>query len=400
VNTKLIGGTLLIIGTSIGGGMLALPVSNAPIGFAESSLFLIACWLIMTMGALLILEVNLRLPRGSNMISMASHTLGFPGKIIAWISYLCLLYTLLSAYISGGSDVLGGFLQLVSLNLPIWFTPLLFTAIFGIIVYKGIKTVDFVNRGLMFGKLGIYLLLVVIIAPHVSSAKLIGGNIKYASGGLMILIASFGFATIVPSLRDYFDDDIKSLRKVIVLGSLIPLCCYIIWDLVIMGTVNRDGTNGLIELVQSKHTTLGLITALQQSTGSHLITIFFSFFTSICMLTAFLGVSLGLFDFLSDGLKLEKSGKQGKLVFALTFLPPLAIVIINPGIYLKAMKYAGVLCVILLLMLPVLMAWRGRYQMQASNSQYMVQGGRMTLILTGLIALGLLIFASSQLYPL
>ncbi|WP_328287250.1 aromatic amino acid transport family protein, partial [Legionella pneumophila] len=105
INSKLIGGILLIVGTSIGGGMLALPVSTAEVGFTNSLFFLFFCWLVMTAGALLILEVNLRLPAGSNMISMAKSTLGLPGQVIAWITYLLLLYTLLAAYISGGSDV-------------------------------------------------------------------------------------------------------------------------------------------------------------------------------------------------------------------------------------------------------------------------------------------------------
>ena len=87
-NSKLVGGVLLIVGTSIGGGMLALPVSTAAAGITNAIIFLFLCWLIMTTGALLILEVNLRLPAGSNMVSMAKSTLGLPGQIIAWITYL------------------------------------------------------------------------------------------------------------------------------------------------------------------------------------------------------------------------------------------------------------------------------------------------------------------------
>ena len=105
-NFKIVGGILLIIGTSIGGGMLALPVATAALGIHYAILFLCICWLIMTGGALLLLEVNLALPEGTNIISMAKHTFGFPGQLLAWITYLFLLYTLLSGYISGGSDVL------------------------------------------------------------------------------------------------------------------------------------------------------------------------------------------------------------------------------------------------------------------------------------------------------
>ena len=392
-NSKIIGGVLLIVGTSIGGGMLALPVCTAAAGINNSIIFLISCWLVMTIGALLVLEVNLRLPAGSNMISMAKSTLGLPGQIIAWVAYLLLLYTLLAAYISGGSDVFSDLLHKANVNIPNSLTAIIFTCLFSLIIYSGIRAVDYVNRGLMFGKLGIYLLLVLIISPYVNIKTLSGGKIAAISGSLMILIASFGFASIVPSLREYFKDDINSLRKVIIYGSLIPLICYILWEIVIMGVVSRDGNLGLIALMSSDHATSGLTDSLSNAVNSQWITGFFGLFTSICMITAFLGVSLGLFDFLADGLKLKKAGHQGKFTLALTFLPPLSIVLINPGIYLKAFSYAGICCVILLLLLPTIMAWRGRKADPQLRSIILVPGGNIILTIMGVIAVFLLILA-------
>lgn len=394
-NSKLIGGILLIVGTSIGGGMLALPVSTAAAGITNSIIFLIFCWLVMTVGALLILEVNLRLPAGSNMVSMAKSTLGLPGQIIAWITYLLLLYTLLAAYISGGSDVFNDLLHKAHIDLPTWLTSILFTLLFSLVIYSGIRAVDYVNRGLMFGKLGIYLLLVLIISPYINLSTLSGGSLQAITGSLMILIASFGFASIVPSLREYFEDDIQSLRKVILFGSLIPLVCYILWEAVIMGVVEREGSSGLLALVGSEHATSGLTDALSNAVNSQWITGFFGFFTSICMITAFLGVSLGLFDFLADGLKLKKVGSQGKLTLALTFLPPLAVVLINPGIYLRAFSYAGICCVVLLLLLPTVMAWRGRKADVAGKSLVLIPGGNISLTVMGIIAIFLLMLAAN-----
>jgi tyrosine-specific transport protein len=389
LNSKIVGGALLIIGTSIGGGMLALPVATAAAGITNSILFLFACWLVMTAGALLILEVNLRLPAGSNMVSMARETLGLPGQIIAWISYLFLLYTLLAAYISGGNDVFSGLLQSLHIHISTSWSAFLYTFLFSLIVYSGIRAVDYVNRGLMFGKLGVYVLLVVIISPHIHPVSWKEGYMPAITGSLMILITSFGFASIVPSLREYFQDDIPSLRKVIIYGSFIPLVCYIIWEAVIMGVVAREGDSGLIALMSSEHANTGLIETLNGSVHSNLITGFFSFFTSICMITAFLGVSLGLFDFLADGLKLKKGGVQGKLTLALTFAPPLIVVLIKPGIYLKALSYAGVCCVFLLLLLPVVMAWKGR-RMAGSNHQVFIPGGNLSLGIIGIISISLL----------
>ena len=140
----------------------------------------------------------------------------------------------------------------------------------------------------------------------------------------------------------------------------------------------------------SEHATSGLTDALSHAIHSQWITGFFGFFTSICMITAFLGVSLGLFDFLADGLKLKKTGSQGMSTLALTFVPPLAVVLINPGIYIHAIGYAGICCVVLLLLLPAIMAWRGRLADTMGTTRVMIPGGNTSLTLIGLIAIFLL----------
>ncbi len=389
--TKFMGGILLIVGTSIGGGMLALPVANAAAGFVSSTLFLFACWLLMTLGALLVLEVNLWLPAGSNMVSMAKATLGKSGQVIAWISYLLLLYALLSAYISGGADVLQSLIAIIGIHLPEWSCSILFVLLLGVVVVHGIRSVDYVNRGLMLSKLGVYLLLILLIAPSVRLPQLSGGH-TYMNGAIMVLLTSFGFATIVPSLRSYFHDDAAKLRRVIIIGSLIPLFCYIVWDAVIMGVIPAAGDNGLMALMQSAHPTSGLTNDLQSSIHNLYITSFFRVFTTICMFTAFLGVSLCLYDFLADGLTLQKKGWHGVIVAAMTFIPPLAIVLFYPGAFIHALHYAGILCVILLVLLPAAMAWAGRYKIHY-KSHFQLAGGK--ILLSALMLVGIIIILVS-----
>lgn len=388
MRSKFIGGILLIVGTSIGGGMLALPVANAATGFWQSSLFLFFCWVFMTLGAFFILEANLYLPRGKHMVSMAQATLGTFGLLIAWISYLFLLYTLLSAYISGGTDVLNNLLFKIGVHLSDWQASFLFTLIFGLVVYGGIRSVDFVNRGLMLGKLVVYVLLIVLIAPYIELHHFQHGNLRYFGGSIMILITSFGFAIIVPNLRDYFDDDVKQLKKVIFIGSLIPLFCYLAWDAVIMGSIPSEGSHNLESLMHNPHATSTLAQFLSDKVQNTTISALFHFFTSICMLTAFLGVSLCLYSFLADGLKLRERGGHGLGLFLLTFVPPLIIVIYSPGAYIHALSYAGIFCVILLLFLPALMCYFGR---KHHNSVFLVPGGRFTQLAVLVVSIGLLI---------
>lgn len=391
---KLLGGILLIIGTAIGGGMLALPIATSSLGFVYSSSLLFFCWFMMTTSAFLILEVNMWLPANSNIISMAKATLGRKGELVAWTTYLLLLYSLLAAYIAGGGDFIKNLLNIIHITPPDWLMLVLFTLILGYVVYHGIKSVDIVNRFLMFAKLGSFIILSSFVIPHVSLPKLAEGQFHSIAGSITVAMTSFGFATIIPSLRTYFHDDIKKLRFAIIVGSLIPLVCYIIWDLAIMGVIPRTGDHGLISMLHSNRSTSEFVNELSNLLQRDTITTFARIFTTVCLLTSFLGVSLCLADFLTDGLRVAKTSKNKLIVHGLTFLPPLFIVLFYPGAFITALSYAGICCILLLALLPALMAWYGRYHKKIPQTGYRVIGGKVTLILV--ITLSVLIIIQNM----
>lgn len=390
MNSKYVGGVLFIVGTSIGAGMLALPVANASLGFWPSTGLLFFCWFLMFCGALYMLEASFYVPKGGHLLAMSHVTLGRSGILLTWVTYLLLLYSLLSAFISGGSDVLGGVIQKTRLSMPAGFSVSLFTLIFGLFVYQGIYVVDWINRLLMFAKLAVYVGLIGLTLPHAHTELLAIKPGIFQPAMLMILITSFGFAIIVPNLRDYFDRDKLSLRKVIAIGSIIPLVCYILWDAMILGVIPALGKDGLMMLQTSPHATSDLAFKIATLTDSVLISWLFYFFTAICMLTAFLGVGLSLMSFLADALKLEQSGRPGIILYILTFFPPWLIVMFYPGAYLYALSYAGDFCVILLLFLPALMTYKGR---QLYPDAWRVPGGRFLQVFVMLSALFLLIMS-------
>jgi tyrosine-specific transport protein len=382
MKSKMLGGILLIVGTTIGGGMLALPIVTAQGGFWGASLLLIASWLVMTFSAFLLLEVNMWMPMNSNIILMAKRTLGRWAEVLAWFCYLLLFYCLLAAYIAGGSDILHGFLNSTSSALD----AVLFTLILGGIVFCGIQMVDYANRGLMFVKLFTFFFLVVLIAPHVEMPRLNAGQMKYLVPAFTVVMTSFGFSTIIPSLRAYFNNDVNKLRKVILIGSLIPLFCYIAWVGVIFGGVPMDGEFGLMSMVTAKHSTLALTEALIHHLQTPSITSLTQIFTSVCVVTSFLGVSLCVVDFLADGLHMEKIGIQRVILNILTFIPPLIIAILYPTAFIVGLNYAGICLAVLIILLPALMVWNGRYR-QKIVAEYRVVGGKIPLIMTLLTAM-------------
>ena len=382
MNSRLFGGILLVIGTTIGAGMLALPVATAELGFWGSMALLLGCWGVMTASALLFLEVNLWLPANTNVISMAGATLGRGGQVIVWVVYLFLLYSILSAYMAGGGDLFYYMLNKVGLSISLGASSILFTALFGVIVYFGIRVVDYFNRGLMFGKMGSLVLLILLLLPFVTGINLSSGAFKNITqyNSLLTTAVSFGCVMIIPSLRTYFDGDVKSLRTAILVGMLVPLIFYIAWDLAIMGVVPLSGHPGLAEIAGSSTSSSDLVLALSTLLNQRSINIIANFFMPICMVTSFLSVSLGLSDFLSDGFGVKKAGVMGNsVVFGATFLPPLAIVLYDSNAFLSCIKYAGVLTLILMIFLPSVMAWYGRYHKNLSQNSYQVRGGKFLL---------------------
>jgi tyrosine-specific transport protein len=392
VLNKMIGAILLIIGTSIGGGMLALPVLTAQAGFIPALMLMIATWFLMTVSAFWILEVNLWLPEDSNLISMAKATLGRAGQAVAWVAYLLLLYCLLSAYIAGGGDVVQHLLSVLHLSHTL--SALLFVFVLGTVVAYGVQSVDWVNRGLLMIKLAAYLLLVVLAVEHVRISLL--SHFKMALIGLAVMpaITSFGYAIIIPNLRTYLNSDVKQLRRVVAIGSCTPLFFYIIWEVATLGVLPLDG---LTAMFGSGHAVSDLMTAIGVVSDTSVAHTTAQLFTSICVATSFLGVSLAMCHFLRDGLNASQSKMANGFILLLTYLPPLLAVLFFPNVFLTGLNYAGVCCVVLLLFLPAAMVFSGRYVKKIASG-YQTWGGPTLPILVMLVSVGLIVFDANHLF--
>ncbi len=388
MNRRVIGSILMILGTSIGAGMLALPVVTATETFSVTAIGLLVAWLIMTVGALSILEVNLWLKPGTNFISMAGATLGKVGQVVTWIVYLLLLYSLICAYLSGLSDLLQALLSSVHLHIPRWCATLLSLSVFGWVVYRGVGSIDVVNRGLMSTKLVIFVILVSLVVSHVKLSNVVVGDYQFHIGTFMVMLTSFGFATIIPSLRGYLDSHRRNLIKVVIIGSLLPLVLYLIWVLVIQGVLPRTGAQGLMTMMTSSNTNSELMRQISHIVSNSAYAEMAKFFISICAMTSFLGVSLCLTDFIADGIKIHKKGRSALVVFAITYLPPLVIVLFWPGIFIHALAYAGLCCLVLLIIIPLLMLLVGRYHQHRRNKKILPGGiPLITLVLLAIVAL-------------
>jgi len=378
---RLLGGILLITGTCIGAGMLALPVSTATYGFWPSTGLFVICWAFMMFSALLILEVTLWSAPESNLISMAKSTLGKGGEILAWTAYLLLLYCLMAAYLSGMNALISEALaQLFHFHLPQWGSSSLLIILFGLIIYSGEKPIDYLNRLLITGLIISYVAIIFFISPHIETTKLLTANTHHLWIALPIIIVSFGYHIIIPSLRTYLKNDVKQLRLAIIIGSCLPLAIYLLWEMLILGVVPTTGEHGLLTILKGGQPSTDLTNALHAIVKSPWLDEASTFLSFFVISTSFIGVSYSLFDFLADGFHIAKN-KLGRASTAMvTFIPPLIFILAYPQGFILALGYGSIFVAVLLCLLPALMVYSGRYVKKMATG-YRVCGGKLALFL-------------------
>lgn len=379
---KTFGSILLVGGTSIGAGMLALPLIAGAGGFFPSSILFFIVFVFMLLSLFYLMEATLMSEKvNANLITICKERLGPVGEFTAWFSFLLLLYSVAAAYLSGGGSLIADVISSsakyhVSASVGIF----IFLAVFGFIVVFETKAVDAINRICMVGLIVSFLLLLIFVTPHVEWGHYKGGKPKYLWAAVPVVVLSFTSHIIVPSLRNYLDGNIVKLKKALLLGSLIPLVFYLVWEFLVTGMLPLTGKYGLENIGGAPHPVAGLTDALNAILGIPWITIVVGLFSFFALVTSFFGVALSLYDFLSDGFKIKKTTKGKALLLLLMFVPPLLFSLFYPSGFVAAIGYAGVFVAILYGILPALMVWHGRY-FEKKKERFRVFGGKFFLLI-------------------
>ncbi|MCB1108383.1 MAG: tyrosine transporter [Chlamydiia bacterium] len=351
-----LGGIFLVSGTAIGAGMLALPVMTSVMGFIPSMVLFLVCWICMLITAFFFLDVNLSVRGEPNLISMAHRTLGTWGKVVSWIFYLLLLYSLIAAYIAGSGPLfLNAIQSLTGYMPPNWVGSFMLPLVFGGFIYFGTEGVDVINRILMFGLIISYIVLAGFIPSRIDQHLLLHTDWKLVAFGVPLAITSFGYHVIIPTLSTYMDHNRKRLKRVIIIGSTLPLLFYVVWQVLVLGVVPLEGPHGLLAALKHGEASTVPLSYVIQNPLLAKTAQFFSFFA---ITTSFLGLAISLSDFLVDGLKIKKNWEGKLLAIGLTFTPPLVFVFTYRRGFIVALEYAGAFVAVLLLFLPAVMAWK------------------------------------------
>ncbi|MDU0042401.1 tyrosine transporter TyrP [Klebsiella pneumoniae] len=368
MKNRTLGSILIVAGTTIGAGMLAMPLAAAGVGFTVTLGLLFTLWALMCYTALLLLEVYQHVPADMGLGSLAARYLGRYGQWVTGFCMLFLLYALTAAYISGAGELLASSLnQWLDWQLPPAAGVLIFTLLGGAVVCIGTALVDLFNRFLFSAKI---VFLVIMLALALSA--------------IPVIFTSFGFHGSVPSIVSYLGGDIRKLRRVFIIGSFIPLVAYIFWQLATLGSIDAPAFTALLANNAGLN---GLLEAIREVVASPHVELAVHLFADLALATSFLGVSLGLFDYLADMFQ-RKNSVGGRLQSGIiTFLPPLAFALFYPRGFVMALGYAGVALAVLALIMPALLVMKSRRE--HPQATWRVAGGAPTLWLVLLCGIGI-----------
>lgn len=380
--------------------MLAMPLAAAGVGFGVTFTLLIGLWALMCYTALLLLEVYQHVPADTGLGTLAKRYLGHYGQWITGFSMMFLMYALTAAYISGAGELLASSItDWTGTEMSPTVGVLLFTVVAGGVVCVGTSLVDLFNRFLFSAKILFLILMLALLMPHIHSVNLLTLPLEkgLALSAIPVIFTSFGFHGSVPSIVSYMDGNIRKLRWVFITGSAIPLVAYIFWQLATLGSIDSTTFMGLL----ANHTGLnGLLQAVREVVASPHVELAVHLFADLALATSFLGVALGLFDYLADLFQRRNTAFGRMQTGAITFLPPLAFALFYPRGFVMALGYAGVALAVLALIIPSLLTWQSRKQNPQAG--YRVLGGTPVLILVflcGIVVIGVQFLIAAGLLP-
>jgi tyrosine-specific transport protein 1 len=381
---KTVGSTLLVAGTMIGAGMLAMPLTSAGIGFGFTLVLLLGLWALLTFSALLFVELYQTAESDAGIGTLAEQYFGKAGRIIATAVLIIFLYALIAAYVSGGGSLLK---DLLPESFGDKVSILLFTVIFGSFIVIGTHSVDKINRVLFFVMLAAFAVVLSLMLPEIKFDNLMATPIDNALiiSASPVFFTAFGFHGSIPSLNKYLGGNVKALRISILVGSAITLCAYILWQMSTHGLLTQ---NEFLQILKEDATLNGLVKATLAITGSNMIAGAVKLFSTLALVTSFLGVGLGLLECIEDLLKRSFNISAGRISLGLmTFIPPLVFALFYPEGFILALGYAGQMFAFYAVVLPVSLVWKARRA--HTNLPYKVWGGNLTLIIV--LVLGVII---------
>jgi tyrosine-specific transport protein len=352
-----LGATMLVAGTCIGGGMIALPIVLAKIGIIPSIFVMILMWLIVYYTSIVNLELHLQAGKGLSLGELGRKFSGKIAEAVGTISFKILSFALISVYIYGGSSVLK---TMFESNLSFIATASIYSIVAIILLMLPIKLLDYLNRILFIGLIAVIAILIIGLVSSIKwqDLPLFSSQIDKIDAWeilIPVVFTSFGFQGSIPSLVNYCNNDKKMLKKVFFWGSFIPALVYIVWTCSVLGVIHSDNYEFYKQVTDGKVDVGEIVKQLSDIAKWHSVQILIWWISFFAIVTSLLGVSIALCDSIKNMMSPRIFSLTARNILApiATILPAFLVAILIPNAFITVLGFAGMILVVIAILLPI-----------------------------------------------
>ncbi|MDD3987563.1 MAG: aromatic amino acid transport family protein [Candidatus Omnitrophota bacterium] len=330
-------------GSLIGAGILGLPIKTGMAGLFPSLIGTLIVSLAMFVTALVLMKEAVKTRKETfHYPSMYQAYFGSIGKWIATIANLVILYGSLVVYLSGATAII---IRVITIQIPreiiilLFFLPL--TAI----------TITNPKKLFKFNALFVVLLIVSFAAlvlmgeKFVDTRRFMHSDWGMFAPALPIIVMAAYFHNVIPTVSKQLDWNVKWIFTVIFITSVIGLIMNSLWIQVGIGALPLTGNNGIVHALNNN---LPATVPLGQAIKAPLFIPFSLLFALLAIITSYLSFGNATLDFIDDMMANYFKVKNRVLVLVIAFLPPLAVTVFWPNIFLKALDFVGGIGVVIL----------------------------------------------------
>jgi tyrosine-specific transport protein len=349
------GGALLVVGTTVGAGMLSLPLITGACGLMVTVLLLLLSWSVMYLTSLKLLRLCEQHKAGVNFTRLME------GRASRWLQYvfivfyLLLLYALMSAYTTQGASLVA---TLSGHHSPfLWLNALIFVGVFAALL-SSYRMGDYSNRFFLFIKflffgLSIFTMLHFL---HLHNALALPLSFSAVVFAWPTLLPSFGFQNIVPVLYEYQQGNVRRIKQSILMGSLLVLVIYLLWVGACLAMLPQQGAHSYQSLFAQGNTLDAFTHMMQQQTQNHFIAMFLSIFINVSVLTSVICTGLSLLHYIKDAFENFRKPISTLTGLFLSFLPPFLFTVFYPKGFILALQYASIFAVFIFVYTPIFLS--------------------------------------------
>lgn len=384
MSIKLLQSIFLIIGTAVGAGILALPISTVSLGFRGSLIALLITGGFMTYAALNLIKARLCFSEDVDLATMTTTLLGKGTNAVIEFCYLVLLMALVSLYITVGSAWITDLLETYAgVTASSTIVQIGFTTAIATLIYSGMANLVNVNQLITSLKLFFLTMLILLSFPEVKKINLEPYSIVSIPATLSMLLTTFGFAIVMPSLATYLNQDKKKLYTALMIGSLVIILAYIAWEFISFGVIGPQET-GLAGFAKSQDKGIAVINTLSHIVQKPSFTTFGFGVMLTAVLTSFIGVGLCLYHYLKDALPIKNLRAKSITAILSGFATPVLIVNLYPTGIASILSFAGIFVAVILGLLPTALVLSKEYRRRMGPLSLMNKlGTAMSLVFFG-----------------